>query len=64
MSKIAIYEGYGSGPFAGYGKRRKRRSKRSGGKAAQRARFKKAAKACRGKKIGAFLSCMRAKLRK
>ena len=63
MSKIAIYEGYGSGPFAGYGKRR-RKAKRSGGKAAQRARFKKAAKACRGKKIGAFRSCMRAKLRK
>jgi len=38
--------------------------KRKGGSAAQKAKFRKAAKACKGKKIGAFRACMRAKLRK
>lgn len=62
MAKIAIYEGYGSGPFAGFGRRRK--AKRKGGKASHRAKFKKAAKACKGKGLRAFRACMRAKLRK
>lgn len=33
-------------------------------KKSQRARFKKAAKACKGKRIGAFRACMRAKLKR
>jgi len=37
---------------------------RKGGKAAQKARFKKAARACKGKKIRAFRACMRKKLKK
>jgi|CXWL01.1.fsa_nt_gi hypothetical protein len=56
-NRIAIYEGY-STPFAGYKKKRK------GGKMAQRAKFKKAAKACKGKSLRAFRACMRAKLKK
>lgn len=39
------------------------RKRRKGGGGAQRARFKAAAKACKGKKIGAFRACMRQKLR-
>ncbi len=31
---------------------------------AQKARFRAAAKSCKGKKIGAFRACMKAKLRK
>ena len=31
---------------------------------AQKAKFRAAAKACKGKKIGAFRACMRAKLKK
>jgi len=34
------------------------------GKAAQKAKFRKAAKACKGKKLPAFRACMRSKLRK
>jgi len=34
------------------------------GKAAQKAKFRKAAKACKGKKIGAFRACMKSKLKK
>lgn len=61
MNRIAIYEGYG------YRKRRKSRSthkRRKGGASRQRAKFKAAAKACKGKSIGAFRACMRKKLRK
>lgn len=59
-NKIAIYEGYGSGPFAGYGRRRKRRSRRGGG--AQRNRMRTCAKKCKGR--AGFKSCMRVCLRK
>jgi len=33
-------------------------------RAAQKARFKAAAKSCKGKKIGAFRACMKMKLKK
>lgn len=61
-NKIAIYEGYG------YRKKRrssKRRSgkRASGGASRQRAKFKAAAKACRGTGKG-FHACMRRKLKK
>lgn len=62
-NKIALYEGYNSGPFAGYGRRKKKKA-RKGGKRAQRARFAKAARACKGKSAAAFRACMRTKLRK
>lgn len=57
-NKIAIYEGYG------YRKKKRRSGKRrSGGASRQRAKFKAAAKACRGTGKG-FHACMRRKLRK
>lgn len=56
-NKIAIYEGYG------YRKKRRSSKRRSRGGAAQRKRFKAAAKACRGTGKG-FHACMRRKLRK
>ena len=37
---------------------------RRGGKAAQKARFKRAAKSCKGKKIKAFRACMKKALKK
>jgi hypothetical protein len=40
------------------------RRKRKGGKKAQQMRFKKAAKACKGKKMRAFRACIRKKLKK
>ncbi len=42
----------------------KRRKRRSGGRTGQKARFKAAARACKGKKIRAFRACMRKKLKK
>jgi len=41
----------------------KRKSK-GGGKSAQKARFKRAAKKCKGKKIKAFRLCMKRELKK
>lgn len=42
---------------------RRRRGGRSGGRSAQQKRFSAAAKACKGRKKGAFRACMKAKLR-
>ncbi len=38
--------------------------RRKTSKSSQRARFKKAARSCKGKKITAFRACMRKKLKK
>lgn len=40
-----------------------RRRKRSGGSSSQRARFKRAAKECKGRSLRDFRACMRKKLR-
>lgn len=45
-------------------RRRKRRSSNSGGARRQRAKFRAAAKACKGRRKGAFKACMREKLRR
>lgn len=44
--------------------RRTHRRRSHGLGAAQRSTFKSAAKACKGKKIGAFRACMRSHLKK
>jgi hypothetical protein len=59
--RIAIYDGYGA-PFDGYKRRRKSKSRRKSG-GSQRAKFGRAARACKGKSAGAFRKCMRSKLK-
>jgi len=39
-------------------------AKRRKGRSGQKARFRAAAKACKGKKIGAFRACMKSKLKR
>jgi hypothetical protein len=56
MSSIAMFEGYG--------RKRRRAAKRSGGKSGQRARFTRAAKACKGRSLAAFRRCMKQHLSK
>lgn len=51
--KISMLEGYGMA---------KRR--RKGGKRSQRAKFAKAARACKGRSAAQFRACMRKKLKK
>lgn len=56
--KISMLEGYGMAKS-----RKKRRSKsRKGG--SQRAKFSRAAKACKGRSAAQFRACMRKKLKK
>lgn len=55
-----MFEGLGS--LGGY--RRKRRRRRSGRRSAAQSRLGRAAKACKGKKKGAFRACVRAKMRR
>ena len=55
--KITVTRGFGA-----FGKRSRRRSK--GGRTGQKSKFRAAAKACKGRKIGAFRACMKSHLRK
>ena len=56
--KITLSRGFGA-----YGKAHKRRKHRGGRRTAQQSKLGRAAKACKGRKAGAFRACVRKHLK-
>ena len=63
MAEVILLEGYVT-PSRGAKSHSKKQLGGTMSKAARKAKFKAAAKACKGRKIRAFRACMRSKLKK